>query len=149
MSENDALSRIIAIDYGEKRIGLALTDPLFIFAYPFKTLPNDSNFFNELRKIINEQNILKIILGYPLKESGELSSITEEVLKFKKKLENAYKLEVVLKDERYTSSIAKEIINKTVTKKSKRRDKGLIDKSSAAIILQDYLDENGDRNNKL
>ena len=149
MSENDALSRIIAIDYGEKRIGLALTDPLFIFAYPFKTLPNDSNFFNELRKIINEQNILKIILGYPLKESGDLSSITEEVLKFKKKLENAYKLEVVLKDERYTSSIAKEIINKTVTKKSKRRDKGLIDKSSAAIILQDYLDENGDRNNKL
>ena len=149
MSENDALSRIMAIDYGEKRIGLALTDPLFIFAYPFKTLPNDSNFFNELRKIINEQNILKIILGYPLKESGDLSSITEEVLKFKKKLENAYKLEVVLKDERYTSSIAKEIINKTVTKKSKRRDKGLIDKSSAAIILQDYLDENGDRNNKL
>ena len=149
MSENDALSRIIAIDYGEKRIGLALTDPLFIFAYPFKTLPNDSNFFNELRKIINEQNILKIILGYPLKESGDLSSITEEVLKFKKKLENAFKLEVVLKDERYTSSIAKEIINKTVTKKSKRRDKGLIDKSSAAIILQDYLDENGDRNNKL
>ncbi len=144
MIENDSLSRIMAIDYGTKRIGLALTDPLLTFAYPFKTLPNDSSFFNELRKIINEQNILKIILGYPLKESGESSSITEEVLKFKKKLENAFKLEVVLKDERYTSSIAKEIINKTVTKKSKRRDKGLIDKSSAAIILQDYLDENGD-----
>jgi putative Holliday junction resolvase len=143
MIENDSLSRIMAIDYGTRRIGLALTDPLFTFAYPFKTLPNDSSFFNELRKIINEQNILKIILGYPLKESGESSSITEEVLKFKKKLENAFKLEVVLKDERYTSSIAKEIINKTVTKKSKRRDKGLIDKSSAAIILQDYLDENG------
>jgi putative pre-16S rRNA nuclease len=149
MIENDSLKRIMAIDFGEKRIGLALTDPLFTFAYPFKTLPNDSNFFNKLGKIINEQNILKIILGYPLKESGASSLITQEVLKFKKKLENIFKLEVVLKDERYTSSIAKDIINKTVTKKSKRRDKGLLDKSSAAIILQDYLDENRNLKGKI
>jgi len=131
----------MAIDYGTKRIGLALTDPLMTFAYPFKTIFNDSNLWTELTKIVQDQNISKIILGYPLKENGKPATITEEVLKFKKKLEKLFKLEVILIDERYTSSIAQEIINKTVTKKSKRKDKGLLDKGSAAIILQDYLNE--------
>ena len=141
MIEDPSSKRIMAIDYGAKRIGLALTDPLFTFAYPFKTLLKDSNFWQELTKIINEQNVIKIILGYPLKENGEPSSITKEVLKFKKQLEDKFSLEVLLRDERYTSSIAQEIIIKSVTKKSKRREKGLLDKGSAAIILQDYLDE--------
>ncbi len=141
MTEDSSSKRIMAIDYGTKRIGLALTDPLFTFAYPFKTLLNNSNFWPELTKIIYEQNIIKIILGYPLKENGEPSSITKEVLKFKKQLKDKFGLEVLLRDERYTSSIAQEIITKTVMKKSKRREKGLLDKGSAAIILQDYLDE--------
>lgn len=64
-----------------------------------------------------------------------------EVLKFKKQLENKFKIEVILRDERYTSSIAQEIILSSVTKKSKRRDKGLVDRSAAAVILQNYLDE--------
>jgi len=141
MNEISSFNRIMAIDYGTKRIGLALTDPLMTFAYPFKTIFNDSNLWTELTKIVQDQNISKIILGYPLKENGKPATITEEVLKFKKKLEKLFKLEVILIDERYTSSIAQEIINKTVTKKSKRKDKGLLDKGSAAIILQDYLNE--------
>ncbi len=73
-SENE--SRIMGIDYGEKRIGIALSDPLLIFAYPFTTLQNDLSFLNNLSKIIVEKNIAKIILGLPsskFKSSAELS----------------------------------------------------------------------------
>ena len=141
MTDESSLKRILGIDFGLKRIGLALSDPLMMFAYSFKTVLNDDKLWNELSGIITGQNISKIILGYPLKESGKPSSITSDVLKFKKLLEEKFKREVILRDERYTSSIALEQINQSVTKKSKRRDKGLLDRSSAAIILQGYLDE--------
>lgn len=141
MIENEeSFKRILSIDFGLKRIGLALSDPLLTFAYPFKTILNDANTFKELAKIINEQGINKIILGYPLKESGQPSSLTGEVLKFKQKLEVNFHIEVLLQDERYSSSLASDIIAKSVAKKSKRRDKSLVDMGSAAIILQDYLD---------
>ncbi len=137
----EELRRILAIDYGKKRIGLALSDPLLTFAYPYKTISNDNNFQKELSALLVKKNIEKIILGYPLKENGEYTILTEEVLKFKERLEKKYKIEVILRDERYTSSIAQEMIFQSVNKKSKRRDKGLLDQNSAAVILQDYLDE--------
>jgi putative Holliday junction resolvase len=133
-------TRIIAIDFGTKRIGLALTDPLLTFAYPYKTIANDSSLWKTLGSIISEQDVVKIILGHPLKENGEVNYFHEQWLAFKKKLENDFKLEVILWDERYTSSIAKEQIIQSVSKKSKRRDKGLIDMGSAAIMLSEYLE---------
>ena len=132
-------ARILGIDYGLKRTGLALSDPLKIFAYPFKTLINDKNFWNELKKVIEEKNIEKIILGFPLNEGGSKSHITDQVKKFAKELGNKFKREIILWDERYTSVMAREKIIESVTKKSKRRDKGLLDQNSAAIILQEYL----------
>jgi len=137
----EELNRFLAIDYGLKRIGLALCDPLFTFAYPFKTVLNGQNLWKELKEIISVQSVTKIILGLPVKENGKDTSISAEVLKFKNQLESKFKIEVILRDERYTSSIAQEFILKSVTKKSKRREKGLVDRSAAAIILQDYLDE--------
>jgi putative Holliday junction resolvase len=138
---SEELIRFLAIDYGLKRIGLALCDPLFTFAYPFKTILNGQNLWKELKEVISEQAVAKIILGIPTKENGSDSSISADVLKFKNQLENKFKIEVILRDERYTSSLAQDIILKSVTKKSKRQDKGRIDRSAAAIILQDYLDE--------
>ncbi len=135
--------RIMAIDYGTKRIGIALTDPLLTFAYPYKTLLNDDKLWKNLAEIISEQDVAKIILGYPLRLNGEHAPITDEVVKFKATLEKKYKLEVILQDERFSSSLAQEQIIQSVTKKKKRRDKGLLDRNSAAIILQDYLNENG------
>ncbi len=141
MPDNDLYEpdRILGIDYGLKRIGLALSDPLKIFAYPYKTLINDKNFWNELSGVIQEKNVTKIILGFPLNESGSKSHVTDQVGKFAKELENKFKKEVILWDERYTSVMAREKILESVTKKSKRRDKGLLDQNSAAIILQEYL----------
>jgi putative Holliday junction resolvase len=138
---SEELKRFLAIDFGVKRIGIALCDPLFTFAYPYKTLLNGPNLWKELKEIVTLQSVSKIILGMPVKENGQDTAISDVVLKFKNQLENKFKIEVVLRDERYTSSIAQEFIIKTVTKKSKRREKGLVDRSAAAIILQDYLDE--------
>lgn len=137
----DNYTRILAIDYGTKRIGLALSDPLMIFAYPYKTIPNDNTFWRSLSEIIREQNVIKIILGHPLKESGEENYFHKQWLEFKNKIEKDFELEVILWDERYTSSIAKEQILQSVTKKSKRRDKSLLDMNSAAIMLQEFLQE--------
>ncbi len=141
MPDNDynEPTRILAIDYGLKRVGLALSDPLRIFAYPFKTLINDNTFWKELKKVLEEKNVETIILGFPTNEGGSKSHITEQVKKFAENLEQKFKTGVILWDERYTSVMAREKILESVTKKSKRRDKGLLDQNSAAIMLQEYL----------
>lgn len=136
---NEINKRIAAIDYGEKRIGIALTDPLKTFAYPYKTLINNYNIWNELKKIINEMEIEKIILGYPLKENGEETRISVTVKKFNEELKKIFAGEIILVDERYSSSIAEERIIESVNKKSKRKDKGLVDRNAAAVILESYL----------
>ncbi len=131
--------RILAIDFGEKRIGIAVTDPLNMFAYPLVTIPNDSNFYKNLLKIISDYSVAKIILGYPLKESGAETRITKSILQMKSELETKTGLPVELVDERYSSSIAQERIIDSVPSKKKRRDKSLIDKNAAAVMLEDFL----------
>jgi putative holliday junction resolvase len=132
-------ARILGIDFGHKRVGLALSDPLRIFAYPYKTLNNDKNFWKGLGEVIREKNIEMIVLGYPMQENGLKSEVAEQVEKFSKELEKKFKMKVIFWDERYTSVMAQEKILESVTKKSKRRDKGLLDQNSAAIILQEYI----------
>jgi putative holliday junction resolvase len=140
----EELKRILAIDHGSKRIGLAVSDPLFFFATPLVTLHNDNKMWDSFTEIIKEKNIIRVILGYPYKDDGTVSSNGEEIMKFKAQFEKRYSLEVILWDERYTSAISKQLIISSVSKKSRRREKGLIDRGSAAIILQEYLDEFSD-----
>jgi putative holliday junction resolvase len=129
----------MGIDYGEKRIGIALSDPLLTFAYPFATLQNDLNFLNNLAKIIEEKKINKIILGLPSQRFKSSNEISQKVLKLKSEIESKNRIEVVLWDEEYSSVIAKEKIIESVTKKSKRKQKDLLDRHSAAVILQEFL----------
>jgi len=131
--------RILALDFGEVRIGLAITDPLNLFAYPLKTISNDENTLQELDKIIKENNVVKIVLGNPLKENGTESKISTLVRKFKAKLESKFLLEVELVDERYSSEIARQNIIQTVVSTKKRKDKSLVDMNAAYVLLQDYL----------
>lgn len=137
--------RILAVDFGEKRIGLAVTDPMNIFAYPLVTLNNDPGFFDRLKKIIDDYKVVKILLGNPVKESGGESRISGLIMKFKDEIETRFSLPVELIDERYSSEIARQRIIETVTSKKKRRDKSLLDKNSAAVILEDYLKWNDKR----
>jgi putative Holliday junction resolvase len=133
-------SRIMGIDFGEKRIGIALSDPLLIFGYPFTTLQNDLTFMNNLSKIIREKNIAKVILGLPSSKFKSSAELSKKVQTLKQEIESKFKIEVILWDEEYTSAIAKARVIESVTKKSKRKNKDLLDKHSAAIILQEYLE---------
>lgn len=133
-------SRIMGLDYGRKRLGIAISDPLKTFAYSFTTIYNDKNKFFELKKIINEKFIIKIILGIPNETKTSESSVVQEIKKFKSELEIKFKISVLLWDETYTSVIAKQQIIQSVKGKMKRRDKSLLDMNAAAIILQEYLD---------
>jgi len=130
--------RILSIDYGNRRIGLALSDPLFTFAYPYKTIINDKNLWENIAEIIKDKNVVRVILGLPNESKNK--SLATVISKFKTEIEKRFKLEVISWDEEYTSAIAQERIIESITKKSKRRDKGLIDRNSAAVILQEYLD---------
>jgi putative Holliday junction resolvase len=132
--------RYIAIDFGLKRIGIAVSDPLEMFATPLATIPNDDKFWIKLKELLKPYKIKAFILGYPLKESGEKTIITEEVEKFAETLKKKFNKEVIFEDERYSSSIAEEQILETVASRKKRRDKSLIDKKAAAVILQSFLD---------
>jgi putative Holliday junction resolvase len=139
--ENIVEERILAIDFGIKRIGLALTDPLKIFAYPFKTIFNNKQTINEIILIIKQYNVKRVVIGYPVREDGGKSILTKSVDKFCSILKSNIDIDIVLQDERYSSQLAMSKVLESVNKKKKRRDKGLIDKNAASIILQDYLDE--------
>lgn len=141
MDENYDFQRIMAIDFGIKRIGIALTDPMLTFAYPFITLSNDNKFWSTFISLIKEKNVTKIILGLPLREDGSEYELTKLVKDFKSKIEMKVNVEVLVRDERYTSSIAQRNLLISINKKSRRKDKSIIDQSAAAIILEDYLKE--------
>jgi putative Holliday junction resolvase len=133
-------TRIMGLDYGKKRIGIAISDPLKTFAYSYLTINNDIKKFYELEKIIREKKVVKAILGIPNESKISPTSIVDEVKKFKLDFESKFKLEVILWDETYTSVIAGQKILQSVKSKKKRQDKSLLDMNSAAIILQEYLD---------
>ena len=130
--------RIIGIDFGEKRIGIALSDPLMTFAYAHTTLQNDKNLWRNLSNIVIEMNVIRAVLGVPSNEKN--SSLIKKIKDFKSTFQNKFNLVVLEWNEEYTSVIAQERIIESVASKKKRRDKGLIDRNSAAIILQEYLD---------
>lgn len=136
-------TRIMGIDYGKIRIGIALSDSLKMFAIAHKTILNNSSTFVEIEKIIKEKNVTKFILGIPNEErqkKDSKTSVINDVKKFKESLEKKFALEVELWDETYTSAIAQQHILESVNKKVKRQNKDLLDMYSAAIILQEYLD---------
>ena len=141
-SGTDKEFRYMGIDYGSKRVGIALCDPLLTFAYSYKTLVNDNTFFKELKAIIEEKNVIIIILGLPSESYRASKILAEEVRKLKKTIENKFSLEVILWDEEFTSILAEQQVLDSVKSKKKRKDKGLIDRNSAAIILQEYLNSN-------
>jgi putative Holliday junction resolvase len=130
----------LSIDYGKKRIGLALSDPLKTFAYPFKTFPNNSDFLTSLNEVIKRQGISKVIIGFPDANNTSTANIRSQILLLKNQIEKKFSVEVILWNETFTSVMASERILESVPKKSGRKDKGLVDRHAASIVLQEYLD---------
>jgi len=133
--------RILSIDYGKKRVGIAISDPLNIFAIPLVTIENNEKFWQEFLSLFSEYKIKKVLLGYPLLPSGDKSSSTLMVERFLEELKEKIEQKIILRDERYTSSIAQERIINSVKSRKKRRNKGLVDRNAAAVILEEYLEE--------
>ena len=136
------MKRILGLDHGDRRIGLALSDPLQIIAKPFETidLKFAKNIFDLLNSIIKEQNVEKIIVGYPITLKNKFSIQTKKVLKFVELLKKNVQIEVKLYDERLTSQIAQKSLIMQGVKTGHNKDD--VDKTAAAVFLQKYLDEN-------
>jgi putative holliday junction resolvase len=136
------MARIIAIDLGTKRTGLAVTDPLKLLANPLETIPTHT-LFTYLARYFESEPVETIVLGYPKSLDGSATQMTPQVLQLQKKLALTYPdKSVVLVDERFTSKMAMQSMITMGSKKKDRKEKaGNLDKISAAIILQTYLEK--------
>ena len=135
------MSKIISIDYGLKRIGIAITDELKMFAFGLTTV-SYFEIISFLKKTINEEEVDTIVIGKPLQSNNNPSEIEDQILLFIKKLKKIFpKIIITRYDERFTSLIAKQTISNSGINKKKRMNKSLVDKISATIILQSYLEK--------
>ena len=134
------MSKIIAIDYGLKRIGIAISDESQILAFGLNTVSN-LEITSFLSEIIEKEKVNILVIGKPLQNNNSPSEIESSIISFIKKL-NINFPQIIIKryDERFTSLIAKKTIIDGGIKKMKRRNKDLVDKISATIILQSYLE---------
>lgn len=133
------MARILAIDYGTKRVGVAVTDPLGMIAGALATVetPRIFNFLNEYLTV-NDCN--RLVIGYPLTLRNEPAEVTREIDRFIERFASLYPyIEVIKYDERFTSKLAFDTILASGIGRRKRRDKAVIDRISATIILQNYL----------
>jgi len=138
-------TKYLSLDYGLKRIGVSVSDASKTYAFQRDYFINNEKFLSSLMDLIKSENIIKIIIGRPLRFNSEKTHITDDVDNFSKKLikklkNKSIECEVIFFDERLTSSLAQFNLNASGLSKKKRKDKGNIDTISAQIILQDYLD---------
>ena len=134
------MDRMIGIDFGRKRTGLAVSDPLGIFASPIDTI-DSAKLIDYLKNYAQKETISVFVVGYPVNTDGSPAGATADVDAFLKRLEKAFPgVPVALEDERFTSVLAHQAMVDGGMKASMRRDKKSVDRISAAIILQGYMD---------
>ncbi len=135
------MPRILAIDLGTKRTGLAVTDTLKMLANPLETIPT-GNLMAYLKNYFAKEEVDTLVLGYPVRLDGSENEMTPKVISLKDRLSKEFpdkKIELI--DERFTSKMAMQSMIAMGSKKKDRKEKaGNLDKVSAAIILQSYLE---------
>ena len=134
------MGRIIALDYGKKRVGVAVTDPLKLIATGLSTVST-----SEIKRFLNDylhhEEVEKLVIGYPKQMNNQPSEAIKYIQPFIAWLKDRFPgLEIELYDERFTSKMAERALINGGVRKMARRDKSLIDKISAVIILESYLD---------
>lgn len=133
------ISRILGIDYGSVKIGLALSDPLKMISKPFQVIRNKGEeTIKEIEEIIKQKDVEKIVLGLPLDKDGSDSAKTEEVRKFAHVLSLKFTIPIILWDERYTTCDANSFLKEIGI--DYKKSKEVVDKIAASIILKDYLE---------
>ena len=135
------MDRMIGIDYGRARVGVAMSDPLGIFASPLETVVS-AKIIEYLQKLTTSERVVRFVVGYPVNLDGRPSEAASDVDLFLRQLAKHFpSIPVSLEDERFTSVLAHRAMIDGGMKKSERRKKESVDKISAAIILQSYLDK--------
>ena len=133
------MGRYMAIDFGRKRVGIAVSDPGKRIAQGLTTVPS-GEIWNFLDEYLSREEVEVFVVGYPLQASGAQSESMQYIAPFVKKLKKRYSgLEVVYEDERFTSKMAMQAMIDGGMKKKDRRVKGNVDKISATLILQSYM----------
>lgn len=134
------MGQILAIDYGKARCGIAATDDFQIIASGLPTVDTKS-IFEFFKKYLGENNVDGLVVGLPTDLKGNLSEIEKDILKFIERFKNTFpEVEIHRMDERFTSKMASFFISQSGKSKKKREEKGLIDKVSATLILQNFLE---------
>ncbi|WP_459074812.1 Holliday junction resolvase RuvX [Halocola ammonii] len=134
------MGKILAIDYGKKRVGIAESDETKTFAFGLDTVENQM-IFKFLKKYLQENDVETIVVGEPTRLNGEPTHITEEANEFCDKLRKKFpSINVDREDESFTSKLAFDAMIKGGLKKKDRRNKAMVDKVSATLILQSYLE---------
>lgn len=131
----------MAVDFGTKRVGVAIADPLRLFAQPVGTFPPNEA-LDVLTRVGNEEGVDVVVIGWPLESDGSLGRMTklvgEYINRIRKRLPEA---EIVRRDERHTSERAKELIRSSMRPSLRSSGRERIDTAAAGLLLQEYLDE--------
>jgi len=131
--------RILAIDYGTVRVGLAISDPLGLTAQSLKYIRNNSDLWGALKTVLDEYSVSKVVLGLPKTMKGTDSHMTQEVRDFASSFQKRFNVDIIFRDERLSSKAAEAHLISADVKRKKRKD--AVDSLAAAFILQGYLDE--------
>ena len=136
------MGRVMAIDFGNVRTGIAVTDPLKMFASALDTI-DTPKLLEFIEEYMMHEPVETIVIGDGRQDDGSPGHISSAVVQLKKILEEAYPaIKITLHEEHYSSKRAREIIFQSGKRKKSRRDKKLVDKVAASLILQDYMDSN-------
>ena len=135
------MGQILAVDFGKKRCGLAATDDLRIIASGLDTVET-SVLMEYLKKYFEKNSVDELVIGLPMDLKGNMSEVEEDIQKFIEEFKSEFsEVSVVRFDERFTSKIASYFISQSGKNTKQRQEKGLIDKVSATLILQQYLEQ--------
>ena len=135
------MGQILAVDFGKKRCGLAATDDLRIIASGLDTVETTS-LMEFLKNYFSENSVDEVVIGLPTDLKGNMSEVEQDIQKFIEEFKNEFPEVLVVRfDERFTSKIASYFISQSGKNKKQRQEKGLIDKVSATLILQQYLEQ--------
>lgn len=140
------MGKILGIDWGEKNIGLAISDELKIISFPLTVLENNEKFFDNLKEICQRENVEKIIIGLPKTLRNEFGLQAQKVLNFGRKCFQELKIPVEFEDEKFTSRLGKSLIEQFQS--SKKREKKFKNIIEAYLILQTYLERKNYKNDE-
>lgn len=137
--------RVLGIDFGMKRVGIAVSDPMGIIAQGIDTLENNASLVAKITDIVKKMSVVKIVVGKPLKLSGQAGDSAVEAAKFAERLRErlsreSLNIEIVEWDERFTTTMAQRTQLELGIKKKERQKKGNLDRMASQLILQSYLD---------